>query len=129
MKQELFRYDIYAKPIARVNPVRSGKIYFDPQSRLKKELRYAFKAANPNLEPFNIPLLVHFSFYFLRKKNSSHYMTKKPDLSNLIKFYEDCFNGVIWKDDKLIWAYEDCFKCYGEYEGIKIICYEEQNAT
>ena len=29
-----------------------------------------------------------------------HY--KKPDLSNLIKFIEDAFNNVLWKDDALI---------------------------
>ena len=27
---------------------------------------------------------------------------KKPDLSNLIKFYEDCANGVIFHDDSMI---------------------------
>jgi len=27
---------------------------------------------------------------------------KVPDLSNMIKFYEDVFNGVLYEDDKLI---------------------------
>ena len=29
---------------------------------------------------------------------------KKPDIDNLVKFCCDCLNGVVWKDDSLIYS-------------------------
>jgi Holliday junction resolvase RusA-like endonuclease len=39
---------------------------------------------------------------------------KKPDLSNLVKFVEDCLNGVIWQDDAQIVSYQRMHKFYSE---------------
>jgi len=45
---------------------------------------------------------------------------KVPDLSNLIKYYEDCGNGIIWEDDRLIWK-ESQRKIWGEDPRTEII--------
>lgn len=56
---------------------------------------------------------VEMIFYMKMPKNASEKKKKmmqeneikhtcKPDVSNMIKFYEDCANGIIWKDDKQI---------------------------
>jgi len=39
---------------------------------------------------------------------------KKPDLSNLIKFVEDCLNETVWGDDKQIVSYGAMEKFYSE---------------
>ena len=36
---------------------------------------------------------------------------KKPDASNIQKFYEDVFNGLVWVDDSQAWKVE-CEKGY-----------------
>lgn len=46
-----------------------------------------------------------------------------PDLSNMIKFYEDCLNGILWEDDRLIVEIYS-FKIYAETPGTLIIINE-----
>ena len=59
------------------------------------------------------PLNVDFQFNFLPPNSGSnaskHLMlwnhtahAIKPDTSNLVKFYEDCGNGILWRDDAQI---------------------------
>jgi len=42
-----------------------------------------------------------------------YYHTKKPDVSNLVKFAEDCLNGFAWGDDSQIVALR-AMKVYGK---------------
>jgi Holliday junction resolvase RusA-like endonuclease len=65
---------------------------------------------------------VDFEFFFpvpsaLRKVKKvallHTYHDKKPDIDNIQKFYMDCANGILWKDDKNI-SKVSCIKVYGE---------------
>jgi len=52
------------------------------------------------------PLHFHITFFmkipkYLSKKDLSWHL-KKPDLSNMIKFYEDICSGILYADDKQI---------------------------
>ncbi len=62
-------------------------------------------------EPLAIPLSLDITFAFpreghrLKPKHSDQWMCQKPDLSNLLKNFEDGLNGVIWQDD--CWIVEE----------------------
>lgn len=64
-----------------------------------------------NFKPIEGPLLLIIGFlmplpksYSKKKKDSivGLFHNKKPDLTNLIKFYEDALNGVLYADDSQI---------------------------
>jgi len=96
-------------PLKRHRHTRNGFTY-NPQSKLMSKLRNII-SLQFNREPYNIPLHVEFIFYMAIPKMSKaktlqligtpHF--KKPDISNILKFYEDSFNSFIWKDDALIY--------------------------
>jgi len=75
--------------------------------------------------PIEGPIVVGFTFYMPIPKSTPKYKRiamlegevpheKKPDLSNLIKFVEDCGNGIIWRDDSQIWRYDNPQKLYSD---------------
>lgn len=55
--------------------------------------------------------------YFLSKECG--YFARRPDLSNLVKFYEDCMNDLILEDDALI-VKSESIKLYAEEDKTKI---------
>lgn len=101
-------------------------IAYDPQDKLKREVRakMVFLIANElkrgKLGECSVgeissskSFVLRFVFEFpvtesdtLSIKNLKQWgmisHNKKPDLSNLIKFYEDCANGIIFHDDSMI---------------------------
>ena len=74
------------------------------------------KALGENFKPLTGPLKLEIDFFMPRpkshfgtgrnvdklKESAPTYPTTKPDISNCIKFYEDCLNGLAWVDDKQI---------------------------
>lgn len=96
-------------PLRRHRHTKSGSSY-NSQRALMDYVSFVAREQYP-FQPRNRPLKVHFKFFMpIPKKfvkshtslleNSPH--DKVPDCSNLIKFYEDSLNGVIWQDDRLI---------------------------
>jgi len=108
--------EVKGKPIAKARPrfARCGKFVrtYDPQET--EESRFLFEVQKQwNRPPIETPLKVRCSFEMPIPKSTSRKKTwamikdeikhtKKPDISNLIKFIEDCLNGVVWKDDSQI---------------------------
>lgn len=76
---------------------------------------------------------MHITFFF--KIPASHYkkrdemlgtpLSHKPDLSNLVKFYEDAGNGILYKDDCVIVELK-ASKVYGDEEMTEITLIEWQ---
>lgn len=111
------------KPLARVNPRRVGRIYYDPQKAFKNDIRFFFQITYPRFNMLSGPLYLEFIFHLempnswsIKKKilNEGKLHTSKPDTSNMLKLIEDCCTGIFFKDDcqiamihgKKIWSTE-----------------------
>ena len=100
----IVRYIIPGNPIPLARPRLVGKIVYDSQKKLKRkiwELLILLHGNNPQYEG-----ALHLSIVFFMKKPKGkkleNWHQKRPDLSNMIKFYEDVASGIIFKDDAQI---------------------------
>jgi Holliday junction resolvase RusA-like endonuclease len=103
-------------PIAKKRPrfARKGKFVVTYNSQETEEGRFLYEIKGQWCRPpLLCPLRVKFRFWMPIPKGTSKKKvdlmlqdkiqhTKKPDLSNLVKFAEDCCNSVVWKDDSQI---------------------------
>lgn len=130
----MISYTVYESPYAqgRARATVQGehaRVYTPSKTRDKQEiigfkLRQLHKGA-----PINVPMKVTFIFHMPLLKSWSNKKAeqmlgtphhKKPDLSNLIKLVEDAGNGIVWKDDSLIFHYGQSRKIYGGRPRIEI---------
>lgn len=114
--------------------ILNGMVHtYDSQKKLKQQVLKAVLMQIPkDFVPFTIPVEMIVEFHmpipnsFSKRKRralSGQPHGKKPDLSNLIKFFEDTFNGVLYHDDSLI-AKIHCSKVQS-HEPKTIICIRE----
>lgn len=93
--------------------ILNGVIHtYDSQKELKKKVLQSVLMQLPHgFTPLCGPLEMIVEFYFpipkaVSKKRRRDLIgqphDKMPDLSNLIKFFEDTFNGVLYVDDRYI---------------------------
>ena len=81
-----------------------NRCFDNPHSKIAREARYMDSAS-----------VLEVSLTFLFKINKSdavrlkraklwgiEYHNEKPDIDNLMKFYLDCGNGLLWSDDKIL---------------------------
>ena len=116
-------FTLFYPPVPWQRSGHHGKKHYDRQKKLKDAYIHMIKPQlTPNFKPYATPIDVRFEFHMQIPKSLSnikkekllgtfHY--KKPDLSNLIKFVEDTFNGILWKDDAQI-SYMFATKKYGK---------------
>lgn len=104
------------KPIPKARPRFRGKFAYDSQKPEKYYIQmqmhqFVETIANGLDLPYNQRLHIDLTFHTLIPKNPSErkrmafigqFPETKPDLDNLIKFYLDCGNHILWRDDKLI---------------------------
>lgn len=124
-----FNYEIILEgsPIAKKRPMivrRGGKTWAtDCQEHEKELVKFQLRQNYPKLcenpIPKHVPLIVNFEFHLASNPSNrsiiewgmlDHVYT--PDISNLIKFYEDVFNGIIYHDDSQIVQINFSSKCY-----------------
>jgi Holliday junction resolvase RusA-like endonuclease len=87
-------------------------IIYDKQKREKEMVQWQMRSQFKE-EPLTVPLLVDLTFRMAIPKSTSapirremlHGMyqhAKRPDIDNLTKFFLDCMNGLVFKDDSQI---------------------------
>lgn len=84
---------------------------YDPQDEEKRAveivmLQYAKQGKH---EIFKTPVKLAIYFYCRPLKSKkiinlwhSHWHTSKPDIDNMVKFYLDCANGIVFDDDRQV---------------------------
>ena len=104
-------YEIPGNPIALKRHRHSGKKCYDSQKKEKRSYQWHIKSLINGLFPAYTAIKLIVEYHMPIPKSYSKRRAKecllgphakKPDLSNLLKFTEDAFNGFIWKDDSLI---------------------------
>lgn len=115
-------YEIPGVPIPWKRARRNGKRYFDAQEKDKEFVYWEIKNAMNGLFSHVEPIKVTMEYQMPIPKSWSkkrqreavgkpHHST--PDVDNLAKFIHDACNGLLWKDDAII--YELCArKVYSE---------------
>jgi len=76
---------------------------YDPQSGEKDTVKWLMKSKYQSQKLLCEPLAVEIDFAFVKPKSARReHHTVKPDIDNLVKFYLDCANGVLWTDDACV---------------------------
>ena len=106
------------KPVTWKRPGRSGGRIYDKQYALKEELREEVRKGLATAEqgekyPLGrgVPLKLSALFIFPSSDKKVEFHGKRPDLDNLIKFYLDMLQGVMYEDDCSIYSI-NCRKIY-----------------
>lgn len=112
VKFDSFTYIIPGPPVSwcRVAPNYAQRKMYDTQKNIKLLIGIELSKQHDMRDVFYGPLHIDWYFYMelppTLKKKREQWIGKphecKPDASNLIKFYEDVCNKIIFKDDCLI---------------------------
>lgn len=123
------RFEIPFIPRPQKRPRDKGNQTYDPQASLKNQIRTLFRALYKEVQPYDFPMKAQFTYHmpipksYSKKKRAfliGKIHTISPDLSNLIKFTEDTFNNVIWKDEALLTDIH-AKKVYGKFPKTEIV--------
>ena len=100
------------KPISKQRHRMVGKFAYDPQAKLKNEIKFDF--ANQyrsqgylNALEGSFSALVDISYevpksWANKAKQTAYYKTSRPDIDNIVKFYFDVLNGIAYHDDSQV---------------------------
>jgi Holliday junction resolvase RusA-like endonuclease len=114
------RYIIEGTPVPLQRVRFMERHCWDAQKQLKTKLRIILEAQHDGRPLYTGALRMEFWFYFpfkqsLSEAKKAHQSGRshifKPDLSNLIKLYEDISTGILYHDDCII-AEIIARKCY-----------------
>lgn len=102
-------FSIDATPIAkgRGRVGMGGRVFTPARTRKwESEVRFYAQQAMAGRKPTDGPVSVQMCFTFQRpkkpKKGSTDFVTKRPDIDNLMKAVLDGVNGVIFEDDRQV---------------------------
>ena len=108
-------YVIAGKPIPLARPRMSKGYVYDSQKQSKQSIATLLRRQHGLIPMYCGPLHLNITFYMPIPKRTKAplYHRKKPDLSNMIKFYEDVSSGILYADDRQIVKIFAC-KIYDE---------------
>lgn len=134
-------FEIAGVPTAKKRPrFGKGRAYSNQKERegdFKWELKMAHSAITQLADgwtgrtyhpPLGKPLSLQILFIMpipesfsekKRKALNGKPHVKTPDLDNLLKFFMDCANGILWKDDAQVY-WINAGKQYGESPGTRV---------
>lgn len=103
---------LQGRPKACKRPKFSRHGTYDPQKAEKNSTRIELKAQFPHA-PYEGPIAIFVHFHFeppksTPRKELDRYrggliaFIKKPDIDNMIKYFLDCMNGIIFIDDSQV---------------------------
>lgn len=137
---KMLSFTIQHKPIPKARhatAVRHGTAFaWDPQRDKKNWTKFLFmeQFQHYGIAPLQCPLISHAVFGIpipasTSKKKRARMLageikpiTRNGDLDNLLKFYWDCMNGVVYVDDRQIWRSSEIRK-FTETPYVRIIIY------
>lgn len=106
---------IEGEPIPLQRARRAKNRFYDPQFQVKKNIAWLVQSQLSKIPDFKLidqPISVDLEFQMPIPKSVSkkkHQLLidsphiKAKDIDNLCKLIFDALNGVVWKDDALIW--------------------------
>lgn len=100
--------NILMKPQPKLRARTCNGRTFTPQKTMNAEAELRFlvlESLGPIFTIIERPIELELSFYMKRPKAAKKRLhpAVRPDIDNLIKLVADGLNGVVWKDDSLIW--------------------------
>jgi Holliday junction resolvase RusA-like endonuclease len=113
-------YIINGNPVPLARPRMTRNNVYDSQKDFKLIAGLDIKKQHGNDPMFEGPLHLDVTFFMRipypssrdkKRKLCSTYHVTRPDLSNLLKFYEDVCTGILYQDDSLISSIS-CKKIY-----------------
>lgn len=109
---ETYRYVVNGDPIPLLRARYGRRSIYDSQKNIKLIWSIELQKQH-NQKPMLVGQPLHLDVFFYmpipqnltpsrRESYKKRYHIFKPDLSNLIKFIEDCATGIVYHDDCLI---------------------------
>ncbi len=96
-------YIIPGNPIPLARPRLSKNGVWDSQKHIKFDIGVYLKFLHKNNPLFVGPLHLIITFFMNPpKKNKNIWHITRPDLDNMVKFYMDVANGILYEDDSMV---------------------------
>lgn len=123
-----FSFTVPGVPVAKARPRFNGfrRGCYTPKktSDYERLVGWKFWCAGGQMVPDGIPVTLTIKAIFPMPKNApkkdrerlERPKTTRPDLDNIIKCACDALNGIAWKDDGCVSAYNNCQKIESLFE-------------
>ena len=98
-----FNIIIPGKPLSTQFRIGNGKLYNQHREEADRISNEIFLQKPPFILDKPVALDIRFCMEipksYKKKIHEGEFHIKKPDLTNLVKFIEDCMTGIVYKDD------------------------------
>lgn len=120
----MIRMVIPGIPVAKQRHRTANGRTYNPQSEIERAIQWEMRRIIGNDQPTDKPLILTLDAFFPRPKrhygsgcnscvvkpSAPIFHTNKPDHDNIIKFYMDCMNKLVFIDDTQVVGFGACGK-------------------